>query len=199
MVAMRSSRTLTFSALAILGGLTLGSPSAQAEDREQAPREVKYLVSPTGLRVSVDGVSFTPSVELKRVGKTWGVEVRVEAKSEGDGTHSLLAPKGAEIAWAGQVVRAAGGGPEAFVDRRENDRSFELTPNKPIKLSRSWPPKDGPKALGPGDTLHLEVGIWGLGPDQSARRPIKKLCRIEVKFEKGKPRAKVLPPEGVSK
>lgn len=195
----RSPRSLALPTFALLGSLALGSSPVLAADGEVKPREVKYMVSPTGLRVSVERVTFTPTVELKRQGKGWGFEVRVEAKVEDDASHSLLAPKGAEIAWAGQVLRAAGGEPETFADHRENDRALELTPNKPVKLSRLWPAKNGPKALAPGDTLHLELGIWGLGADAASRRPVKKLCLVEVKFEKDKPRVKVLPPGGLQK
>jgi hypothetical protein len=166
---------------------------------ENTGREIKYMVSPEGVRVRVDGVEFTPAAEATKVGKGWGIKVRVEAKSQDEATHSLLAPKDSEIAFAGHVKRAGKGELEEFGDRREGDRSLDVTPKKSVKLARTWPQKDGPQPLGPGDELRLEIGIWGLGADAGSRRPVKKLVRIDVKFDKDKPRVKVAAPEGVAK
>jgi hypothetical protein len=43
------------------------------------------------------------------------------------------------------------------------------------------------------------VGIWGVGENAAARRPLKKFCKVTLKFEKDKPRVVVTTPDGVSK
>lgn len=179
----------------------LPEPDANVESEPSEPtaRDVKYIVSPDGLRVKVAGVAFTPTAEAVKVAGGWGIKVRVEAKSDDEATHSLLAPKAAEVAFAGHIRRAGGADAESFSDRRDGDRELEVTPNKSAKLQRAWPPAGGPKPLAVGDELELQIGIWGLGADAGSRRPVGKLCRVEVKFDKERPRVKVTPPAGVSK
>lgn len=171
----------------------------EADAAEPTARDVKYIVSPDGMRVKVAGVVFTPTAEAVKVAGGWGVRVTVEAKSDDETTHSLLAPKAAELAFAGKILRDRSAEPEAFSDRRAGDRELEVTPNKAVKLERVWPPPGGPKPLAMGDALELQVGIWGLGADASSRRPVGKLCRVEVKLSWEQLRVKVTPPAGVSK
>lgn len=172
--------------------------ATQAPAAEPGSRDVRYIVSPEGLKVKAEGVLFIPTVEVARVGGGWGVKVKVEARSDDEGVHSLLAPTDRELAFAGAVKRADGSS-ENFSDRREGERDLEVTPKRSVKLARAWPAKGGPKPLAPGDELKLQVGLWGLGADAASRRPLNKLCRVEVKFDKDKPRAKVMAPEGISK
>lgn len=173
--------------------------SSPARTADTGGRNIQYVVSPDGVRVKVEGVTFTPTAEAVRVGKGWGVKVRVEAKAEDDATHSLLAPKSGEIAMAGEVRRSGQSEPERLTDRRDGDHEVLVRPNKPATLTRTWPAKDGPAPLARGDELRLDLGIWGLGADAASRRPVKKLCRVDVKFDREKPRVKISAPEGISK
>lgn len=175
------------------------APATPPEPTAEKQRDVKYVVSPEGLRVLVEGIAFTPKAEAVRAGGGWGVKVTVEARSDDEAVHSLLAPQEGEVAFAAEVRRANEEAPERFSDRRESDRDLEVRPGKPVKLSRTWPAKGGATPLALGDTLLLDIGIWGLGRDSASRRPLNKLARVELKFDKGKPRVKVMAPEGISK
>jgi hypothetical protein len=125
----------------------------------------------------------------------YGVKLKVEVRAKDGKPHSLLAPQNAEVAFAGTVKRKEGE-PEKFGDKREGDRELTVK-EKAVQLTRSWPAQGGPKPLVNGDELELMVGIWGLGDDAASRRPLKKFCKVTLKFEKDKPRVTVTPPDGV--
>lgn len=173
------------------------NPDTEASSGNEQ-REIKYYVSPDGLRVEIAGVQFTPTAEAVRVGGGWGVKVQVAAKARDGKPHSLLAPKGGEIAFAGTVTRAKGD-PEEFGDERSGDDALTLEGDKSQKLTRTWPAKGGPKPVAAGDELALSIGIWGVGDDASSRRPVRKLALVTLKVDKGKGKATVKPPEGAGK
>lgn len=171
---------------------------AKGAAESDTARNVKYAVSPDGMRVEVDGVSFVPKAELVKSGAGYAIKLRVEARAKDGNAHSLLAPTGTELAIAGQIKRSGQAEPEVLSDRREGDREIVLK-DKPATLTRTWPGADGPKVLAVGDEAELLVGIWGLGADKNSRRPLKKLCKLTVKFDKGKPRVAVGPPDGIGR
>jgi hypothetical protein len=170
-----------------------------ASDTESSARNVKYIVNPEGMRVEIEGVSLVPKVETVQKGGGWGVKLKVEVRAKDGKTHSILAPEGKEIAFAGKLQRKDQSEPELFSDRREGDRELVLDPKKPLTLSRTWPGPSEPKPLAMGDEVEIMVGIWGLGEDAGSRRPLKKFCKITLKLDKPKPRALVKPPDGVSR
>ncbi|HYO96727.1 MAG TPA: hypothetical protein VER33_19580 [Polyangiaceae bacterium] len=178
------------------------SPPAEASSSSHegalAPRSVKYIVSPDGLRVEVEGVSFTPRAEAVKVGAGYAIKVSVQARAKDGASHSLLAPKTAELAFAGQVVRGSAD-PERFTDRREGDRELLLEGTKPVLLARTWPQHAEAKPLMPGDELKLLVGLWGLGSDAANRRPLTRFCSVSFSFDakKGKPKVVVSAPDGL--
>lgn len=173
------------------------APASGNEGEESTARNVKYVVNPEGMRVELEGVTFAPKAEAVKVGAGYGLKLKVDVRAKDGKPHSLLAPKNAEVAFAGSVKRKDGE-PEKFGDKREGDREIVLKGDKAVQLSRSWPPA-GQKPIVNGDELELMVGIWGLGDDAAARRPLKKFCKVTLKFEKDKPRVVVTTPDGVSK
>jgi hypothetical protein len=172
-------------------------PAAGDGGDESAARNVKYVVNPEGMRVELEGVSFAPKAEAVKMSGGYGVKLKVEVRAKDGKPHSLLAPQNAEVAFAGTVKRKEGE-PEKFGDKREGDRELTVK-EKAVQLTRSWPAQGGPKPLVNGDELELMVGIWGLGDDAASRRPLKKFCKVTLKFEKDKPRVTVTPPDGVSR
>lgn len=172
--------------------------SSSSDDGALAPRSVKYIVSPDGLRVEVEGLSFTPRAEAVKLGAGYAVKVSVQARAKDGASHSLLAPKAAELAFAGEVVRGSAD-PERFTDRREGDRELVLEGTKPVLLTRTWPQNAETRPLMPGDELKLLVGLWGLGSDAASRRPLTRFCRVSFSFDakKGKPKLVVSAPEGL--
>jgi outer membrane biosynthesis protein TonB len=167
-----------------------------AAEKAPAPkeREVKYVVTGGKLEVRVDGVSFKPTAKAIRVGGGWGVRLSVEGTSDDEQMHSLLQPNNGPLAFAGKVTRK-GKTEKLDADERSGDDEAMIAPGTPLELKREWPGKSKAKPLTKGDKLELEVGLWGLGPDASHRRPLKRLLVLTMVVDKGEPRPFVAPPE----
>jgi hypothetical protein len=157
-----------------------------------APRDVRFVQTPEGLRVEVLGVKFVPKAVATKTPAGVGVKLTIEATtSEG---RSLLAPQHGPLAFAGTIKRK--GKEEQFGDERKGEGELLLDPAKPTKIVREWPGKDW-GALGNGDVLELDVGLWGLGANAAERRPVKQFLRVKVVVENWKGRARVEPPPSV--
>lgn len=170
-----------------------GETAAADPDR---PRNIRYIVNPGSLQVAVEGMTFVPKAELVKSSKGWTVRIRVEASVRDGAEHTVLAPKGGEVAISGIVHRHDKSGTETFTDQRDGERVVTIK-DKPATLSRVWPGPKGPNALSQGDEIELVVGLWGLGSNGLSSRPLKRLCRFRGKIEAGVTRLKVEPPPGV--
>lgn len=162
-----------------------------------ATREVTYVVVSDGLKVSVAGVKFAISVAAVQVGPGWGTKLSVIASADDGKPHSLSSPKAGPLAFAGNVTRKGKPDPEAFGDERSGDGEQSIFGDDPTKFSRTWPAK-GTRPLAIGDSLDLQVALWGLGADTESRRPVKKLCHVRMQVGKGKPRPVVEPPPNLN-
>lgn len=174
-------------------------PAPRKEETDpNATREVTYVVVPEGLKISVAGVRFAVSASAVQVASGWGVKLSVVATALDGKPHSLFSPKSGPLAFAGSVSRKGKSEPEAFGDERAGDGEQEISADAPAKFSRTWP-ASGVRVLGAGDSLDLQVALWGLGSDKDSRRPVKKFCHVRMNVDKGKPRAIVEPPQGIGK
>lgn len=172
--------------------------AAAAGDDANAPRQVRYVVTPDGLRVRVAGVELSPKAELVQKSGSLQIKLQVGARSDDGNSHSLLAPAAQELAFAG-VIRRSDGSEEKFVDERGGERELVVSEGSEVALSRSFPNK-GMKPLRLGDELELAVGLWGLGDDAETRRPVRGVCKVTLSYpRKNKPRLKLAPPDGVAK
>ena len=168
-----------------------GAPPAANPDEQ---RSIRYVQTPEGLRVEILGVKFVPKAEAVKTPAGIGVKLTLEATT-GE-ARSLLAPQHGPLAFAGAIKRKGKSEAETFGDERKGDGEVLLTPDKPTKIVREWPgPKGG--ALGNGDVLELDVGLWGLGANAAERRPVKQFLRVRVVVENWKGRARVEPPPSV--
>jgi hypothetical protein len=172
-------------------------PSAKEEPDPNATREVTYVVVPEGLKISAAGVRFAVSASAQQVASGWGVKLNVVASALDGKAHSLSSPKAGPLAFAGSVLRKGQSEPEPFGDERTGDDEQGILSGEPSKFSRTWPAK-GVRVLGIGDSLDLQVALWGLGADKDSRRPVKKFCHVRMLVGKGKPRAIVEPPQGIA-
>jgi len=170
---------------------------AKPEPDPNAVRDITYVIVPEGLKITVAGVKFVASASAVQVGAGWGAKVSLEATAEDDKPHTLMSPKAGPIAFAGTILRKGKSEPEHFGDERDGDGEQAVTSDKALKLSRTWPPK-GVKVLAIGDTLDLQVALWGLGADKDSRRPVKQFCHVKLEVGKGKPRALIEPPASAS-
>jgi hypothetical protein len=167
------------------------APAEPPPTSSDEQRNIRYVQTPEGLRVEVLGVKFVPKAEAVRSPSGIGLKLTLEATA-GE-SRSLLSPKHGPLAFAGVIKRKGKSEPEPFGDERKGEGELLLDSQKPTKIVREWPgPKGG--ALGNGDVLELDVGLWGLGTSAEDRRPIKQFLRVKVVVENWKGRARVEPP-----
>jgi hypothetical protein len=159
---------------------------------------VTYVAVPEGLKVSLTGVKFVVSAAAAQVGPGWGAKVSVVATAEDGKPHSLSSPKAGPLAFAGSVTRKGKSEPEAFGDERGGDGEQSIFGDDATKFNRTWPGK-GVRPLAIGDSLDLQVALWGLGANTDSRRPVKQFCHVRMEVgAKGKPRAIVEPPKSAT-
>jgi hypothetical protein len=175
-------------------------PTEQAEGEapgaaggKKPERTIKYIMaSGGGLEVEVEDVRFTPRATPIKVGNGWGVRIVVDVKVLDDNAHSLLDPKNGPLAFAGNVER--GGKVTRIVDKREGEGEKLIAAGDKVALERVWPGKTGEKPLSAGQSLALEVGLWGLGPDADQRRAVRAFFQVKLKVGAGKPQPVISPP-----
>jgi hypothetical protein len=169
-----------------------GDKPAESDEAasDQKGREVKYTQTPDGLKVEVAGVRFLATATPARAGGGWGVKVKVKASSTDGKEHKLLSPKNGPLAFAGKVDR--GGNVEQLGDERAGDEEKVIT-EKGIEFTREWPGKAG-KALAAGQSLELQVGIWGVGQNSTELRPVRQFCLVKMKAGNKTPQPVVTPP-----
>lgn len=164
-------------------------PEAAAAEVEA--RDVKYVVRDGALLVHVAGAVFEPKAKPIRHGAGWGVRLTVTAKAE-EAPVSLFEPKQGALMIAARI--SGDGGKRSHGDTRDGGTERFITPGEPTKLERDWPGAKGQPAL-PGDTVELQVGLWGVGPDAESRRPLKKLCVVKMVVGKKTPQPVVSAPD----
>ncbi|RYZ10187.1 MAG: hypothetical protein EOO73_01020 [Myxococcales bacterium] len=177
------------------------TPAAEVSEESPAPapvkdpnaqREVKYVVSPEGLKVEVAGVRFMVSAEAKQIAQGWGAKINVRAEATDGKQHVLLSPKNGPLAFAAAVFKKGSTEAERIPDSREGEGELTIGASS-TTFSREFPNKGG-RVLAIGETLDMEVALWGLGETKDDRRPLKQFVHVKMKVEKGKPKAIVEPP-----
>jgi hypothetical protein len=168
-----------------------------ARDPAAEGREIQYVVTSDGLEVRVEGVRFITNASAVRVGSGFGVELTVSATSKDDEPHSLLSPKNGPLALAGSIDRA--GQRERFGDEREGNAEKRIEPGRVLKFTRRWPAKNSPVPVRTGETLELDVGLWGLGKSAEERKPVKNFFHVKLAVGDGKPQAVVSPPDSAER
>lgn len=194
------------SAAAPVSDAAATEPEEKAEAAEPAPkakdpnaiREIKYVVAPEGLRIEVAGVRFLAAAEAKRVAQGWGAKLTVKAEVTDGKPHVLLNPKNGPLAFAAAVFKKGSTEAERIPDSRQGDAELSLAAGSPTSFAREFPGKGG-RVLAIGETLDMEVALWGLGETSDDRRPVKQLFHVKMKVEKGKPKAFVEPPASAAK
>jgi hypothetical protein len=185
---------------AAVEGVTPAEPEALEKEVASPPakdpnaqREVKYVVAPEGLKVEAAGVRFSVAADAKQIAQGWGVKLSVKAESADGKEHVLLSPKNGPLAFAAAVFKKGSSEAERIPDGRDGEGELTVAPGSPISFSRQFP-NPGGRVLAIGETLDMEVALWGLGETKDDRRPLKQFVHVKMKVEKGKPRAIVEPP-----
>ena len=173
-------------------------PPAPKGDDPDATRTVTYSVVPGGaLKISVVGIKFTVTATATKIGQGWGVKVAVVSSAADGKPHSLSNPKAGPMAFAGTVQRKGATEAEHFGDERVGDDELAIFGDEPTKFSRTWPSK-GTRVLAIGESLDLQIGLWGLGTEKDASRPVKQFCHVRMQVDKNLPRAILEPPASAS-
>lgn len=159
-------------------------PSAAADERE-----LVYRISPEGPRIEVLGATFRPQAEAFSTDQGWGVRVSVEAESEA--LLTLSSPGGSELAFGGYVEKSSER--RTINDARGAESTRQLAPGETIVLERSWP-SQGEVGLSPGETLHLQIGLWGLGADAKSATPVRRFFVVKMTHSSGTPKVEIEPP-----
>ena len=173
-------------------------PAAAPAKDPNAPREIKYVVTPEGLKIEVAGVRFLVSAEAKQIAQGWGAKISVKAEALDGKAHVLLSPKNGPIAFAAAVFKKGSTEAERIPDSREGEGELKIGAGSPTTFSREFPNKGG-RVLGMGETLDMEVALWGLGESADDRRPVKQFFHVKMKVDKGKPKAFAEPPANAAK
>lgn len=167
-------------------------PAAPPAKDPNAQREVRYVVTPEGLKVEVAGVRFLVAAEAKQIAQGWGAKISVKAEATDGKQHVLLSPKNGPIAFAAAVFKKGSTEAERIPDSREGEGELSVGASQ-VSFSREFPNKGG-RVLAIGETLDMEVALWGLGEGKDDRRPVKQFVHVKMKVDKGKPKAVVEPP-----
>ena len=91
----------------------------------------------------------------------------------------------------GKVDR--GGKVEQLGDERAGEEEKVIS-EKGIEFTREWPGKTGHKPLAAGQSLELQVGIWGVGQNSTELRPVRQFCLVKMTAGKRTPAPVVMPP-----
>jgi hypothetical protein len=143
-------------------------------------------------------VRFVASAAAKQIAQGWGAKISVRAESIDGKDHVLLNPKNGPIAFAAAVFKKGSTDAERIPDAREGDGQLKIGPGSSVSFAREFPNRGG-RVLAIGETLDMEVALWGLGSSAEDRRPVKQFAHVKMQVDKGKPKAVIEPPASASK
>jgi hypothetical protein len=162
-----------------------GAPAPEA-----APKGLNITYRPTaeGLVISIGGLQLEPKATPVKLPAGWGVKLAVRARATDGRTHRVLTPDSGPLMVAIEIDRG-GGKKEHIVDERKGDTETVVTAGEVVPLDRVLK-----HAITAGQSLTLYVGLWGLGADAEARKPIKKLFVVKMVAGAKTPQPVITPP-----
>jgi hypothetical protein len=155
-------------------------------------REIVYRVTPKGLVIEIDGIHLRPEAKpFRQESGAYGIELVVNAESFDGRQYWVNKPAEGPLSIAGKV-EGKSGQRERFRDQREGSGGEVVMEGVPRRFKQRWPGRGQPK-LWPGQTVTLEVGLWGVRIESERERPVRRL--FEVKMVAGnKSQAIITPP-----
>lgn len=176
---------------------TLAEPAAPAgaparEKDELSGRDIVYRVTPKGLVIEIDGFHLRPEAKpFRGPGGTYGVQIVLRAESFDGRQFWVDTPKEGPLSIAGKV-QSKDGTVQRFADERgaPGDERVVLS-DAPQTFEQRWPGRGQPR-LREGQTLTLEVGLWGVRAESERERPVRRL--FSVKMVAGKKSPAVIEP-----
>jgi hypothetical protein len=174
-------------------GKAAATRSSDADAKTKtAGLDIVYRVTPKGLVIELEGVHLRPEAKpFKDKNGAHGIELVLRVESFDGRTYWLRKPNEGPLSIAGKVEDKAGKATR-FADERVGAGEEVVTSGDPRTFRQRWPGRGQPK-LGWGQTVTLEVGLWGLHAESERERPVRRL--FEVKMSGGnKPQAVLSPP-----
>ena len=177
--------------IAELSRATQGPTEPKAS--ELSGRDIVYRVTPQGLVIEVNGIHLRPEAKAFRdSGGTYGVQLTLTAESFDARQYWLSKPAEGPLALAGKIEAPAGKKQRFGHERHGVNQEEVVRAGEPRKFKQRWPGKGQPK-LRPGQTLTLEVGLWGVHAEAERERPVKRLFELKL-VAANPPTAVITPP-----
>jgi hypothetical protein len=143
--------------------------------------------------IELNGIHLRPEAKAFRdSGGTYGVQLTLTAESFDDRQYWLSKPADGPLALAGKIEAPAGKKQRFGDERRGKDEEEVVSAGEPRKFKQRWPGKGQPK-LRSGQTLTLEVGLWGVHAESERARPVKRLFELKL-LGANPPTAVITPP-----
>ncbi len=159
---------------------------------EQTGREIVYRVTAKGLVIEVDGIHLRPEAKpFKDKSGAYGVELVVNAESFDGRQYWVNQPGEGPLSIAGKV-ETKGGKSSRFADQRDGSGEQAVTAAEPRRFKQRWPGRGQPK-LWWGQTVTLEIGLWGVRADGGRERPVRRLFVVKM-LAGNQPQAVISPP-----
>jgi hypothetical protein len=174
-----------------IAALSSATKTPEAKPDALSGRELIYRVTPQGLVIEVGGIHLRPVAKAFRDARgNYGVDLQLTAQSFDDRQYWLSKPEEGPLSIAGRI-EGPGGKRQRFGDERRGDGEEVVRSGEPRQFKQRWPGKGQPR-LRAGETLTLEVGLWGVHADAERERPVRRL--FEVKLVGAQPPQAVVSP-----
>jgi hypothetical protein len=153
-------------------------PEPTAAGESMAGREIVYRVTPKGLVIEIDGIHLRPEAKpFKDKNGAYGVQLVVNAESFDGRQYWVNKPKEGPLSIAGKVEGQ--GKSSRFEDQREGSGEEPVLDGSPRRFEQRWPGRGQPK-LWSGQTVTLEVGLWGVRVGTERERPVRRLFVVKM-------------------
>jgi hypothetical protein len=180
--------------IAELSRTTDGDPGTEktAATSSKVSRDIVYRVTPKGLVIELDGFHLRPeATPFKDKNGAYGIDLVVTAESFDDRQYWVKKPGEGPLSIAGKV-EAKDGKSTRFADERKGDGEELVKAGNPRRFRQRWPGRGQPK-LWWGQSVTLEIGLWGVRAEAERERPVRRL--FVVKMVGGNhPQAVITPP-----
>jgi hypothetical protein len=165
---------------------------APATAPSSGAREIVYRVTPKGLVIELDGVHLRPEAKpFKEKNGAYGIELVLHAESFDGRQYWLNKPDEGPLSIAGKI-ESKDGKSARFSDERSGEGEEVITDGAARSFRQRWPGRGQPK-LWWGQTVTLEIGLWGVRTEADRERPVRRLFVVKM-VAGNKPVAVITPP-----
>jgi hypothetical protein len=154
------------------------SPTPASAGESMVGREIVYRVTPKGLVIEIDGIHLRPEAKpFKDKSGAYGIQLVVNAESFDGRQYWVNKPKEGPLSIAGKLEGQ--GKSSRFEDQREGSGEEPVLQGSPRRFEQRWPGRGQPK-LWAGQTVTLEVGLWGVRAESERERPVRRLFVVKM-------------------